>query len=394
MTVRFVLLVTLFVVGASLSAPMVAAEDPQLNAHAPTKTLVAGSETALTVQLVNIAEPEGRQPEAAQAVRATLQAGDAPVTVKSGTTAVSQIPNGGVSQVDFQVEVDADAEPGTYQLPVEVRYQHDGTTHVRTYEVTVEIEGQARFAVENVESDLAVGDDGSVTFTVTNVGHEVARDAVVRYADQGRNLHFDEVEYALGDLKPGESTNVTFSGEVSEGSSDGPRRLSYVVEYDTDGGKTVESDPLHARVSVGEKQSLFSVSPADATVEAGSGRAISFEVKNEGEETVRNVNAKLFVNAPLSSSDDEAYVAALEPGESATVTFKVAAGGSALAKSYPVSVDFQYDTPEGDTELSDTYRVPIDVTGTDDSGLPVSVIAGVVVVGLATVIGWTWRRRR
>jgi hypothetical protein len=394
MTARSILLVTLFVVGASIAAPMVAAEDPELSAYAPIRTLDAGSETAVTVQFVNTAEPEGNQPEVARAVRATLEAGDAPLSVKSGTTAVGEIPNGGVSQADFQVEVDADAEPGTYQLPVEVRYQHDGLTYVRTYEVTIDVEGQARFAVENVESDLSVGEDGSVTFAVTNVGHEVARDAVVRYTGESRNLHFDEVEYAVGDLEPGESTNVTFSGEVSEGAGDGPRRLSYVVEYDTDDGEARTSDPLHARATVGEKRSLFSVAPTDATVEAGSGRAISFEVTNEGEETARNVNAKLFVGDPLSSGDDEAYVAELAPGESASITFQVAASDGALAKSYPVSLDFQYDTEDGDTKLSDTYRAPIDVTRSDDSGLPVSVVAGVVAVGVATILGWTWRRRR
>lgn len=393
MTARTALFVTLFVVGASLSAPMIAAEDPQLSAYAPTKTLVAGTETAFTVQLVNTAEPENRQPEVARAVRATLEAGDAPVTVKSGTTAVGEIPNGGVAQADFQVEVDDGAEPGTYRLPVEVRYQHDGLQDVRTHEVTVEIEGQAQFAVENVESDLSVGEDGSVTFAVTNVGHEVANDAVVQYVGESTNLHFDEVEYAVGDLGPGESTNVTFTGEVGDEVGDGPRRLSYVAEYDTDDGEARTSNPLHARVTVGEKRSLFSVTPADTTVEAGAGRAIGFEVTNEGERTIRNVNAKLFVDAPLSSNNDEAYVDALEPGGSATVTFHVAADGEALAKSYPTSLDFQYDTPDGDTELSDTYRAPIDVTRSDDSGLPVSVVAGLVAVGLAVAVGWTWRRR-
>lgn len=392
---RSVILVTLFVVAASLAAPMVAADDPDLSVYAPTKTLVAGSETTLTVQLVNTAEPENRQPEAARAVRVTLGAGDAPLSVKSGTTAAGEIPNGGVGQVDFQVEVDNGAEPGSYDLPVKVRYQHDGLTYIEDYHVTVEIEGQARFAVENAQSDLSVGEDGDVEFTVTNVGHETAHDAVVQYTGESRNLHFDEVEYAVGNLEPGESTTATFSGEVSEGAGDGPRRLNFVVQYDTEDGEPRKSDPVHARITVGEKTSLFSVTPTDATVEAGSGRAISFEVTNDGQKTVRDINAKLFVNAPLSSSDDEAYIDELGPGESATVIFQVAASGPALAKSYPVSVDFQYDTVEGDTKLSDTYRQPIDVTQPEDTGLPVTfLVAGAVAVGVVTVLGWTWRRRR
>ena len=393
MTTRTILFVTLLIVGSALAVPALA-EDPDLNAYAPGRTLEAGAETAITVQLVNTADHGGRQNEVARAVRATLESGDAPLTVKSGTTAVPEIPNGGMSQAEFQIEVDSDAEPGIYELPVEVRYTHDDTTRTRTLSVTVEIEGQAQFEVQNTESDLSVGDDGTVTFTVENVGHEIANDAVVRYTGESQNLHFEETEYALSELQPGESKNVSYSVEVSTDSGDGPRRLPFVVEYENSAKETVESSPMYAHVNVSEKRELFGVTPQDTRVTAGSGKAITFEVTNRGEDTVRDINAKLFVNAPLSSSDDEGYISELPPGESATVTFQVAAGASALEKPYPVSVDFQYDTENGETKLSDTYRLPIEVTKPEESDLPVtSIAAGLVVLALAASLGWTWRRR-
>ena len=63
----------------------------------------------------------------------------------------------------------------------------------------------------------------------------------------------------------------------------------------------------------------------------------------------------------LTSSDDEAFIDRLESGETETITFAISAGGSALSKSYPVSLDFQYDDADGDTLLSDTYQVPVTV---------------------------------
>lgn len=507
MTSRTTVLVAIFVVASIAAAPTASADDPEFSAYPAQDTLVPGTESELTVQLVNAREGDDRV-ETARVVRATLGSDDAPVSIQSGTVVVEQIPGGGVAPISFQVAVDAGAAAGTYQLPLDLTYEHGSETTTETVDVTVEIERRAQFqvvetdadatvgdtgtisvtlenvgeetahdaratftsqsadvafgeasstsrflgAVEpgetvttevsvgvaedakehayslgvevafeddggmaktsrslsvgfvpapeqrftfgNVDSDLRVGEERTLTLTVENRGPKTAHDAVVRYVGEGPNVHHEETEYAVGDLEPGESAEVTFEIEVSDGAGAGPRQLTYVVEYDNDDGNTRQSDPLRAQVDVAEKRQLFDVTPNDARVGSGSSTAIEFEVTNRGEESVRDVNAKLFVNDPLSSSDDEAYVSELAPGESTTITFQVAASDSALQKSYPVSVDFQYDTPDGDTELSDTYRVPVEVTRPEDSDVPIRLfVAGIVAVGVVAVLGWTWWRR-
>ena len=100
----------------------------------------------------------------------------------------------------------------------------------------------------------------------------------------------------------------------------------------------------------------------------------------------------MFADSPISVEDDEAFIAGLEPGESETVAFSLGAGGNALAKDYPVSIDFQYDESDGDTKLSRTYELPVSVeaSGGDRSlSLPL-VGAGLLV--LAAGGGYLYRR--
>jgi hypothetical protein len=72
----------------------------------------------------------------------------------------------------------------------------------------------------------------------------------------------------------------------------------------------------------------------------------------------------------------------LDPGESKTVRFSIGASGGALAKNYPVSVDFQYDEPDGDTKLSDTYRLAVAVEETEESGPPLVLVGALVLTVL------------
>jgi hypothetical protein len=104
------------------------------------------------------------------------------------------------------------------------------------------------------------------------------------------------------------------------------------------------------------------------------------------------VEAKAFVQSPLSSDDDEGIVPALAPGDSATFVIGLSAGESALEKAYPVSIDFQYELPDGDTEVSQTYRVPVTVDRPERRGssfLPITVGA-LAMTGLGLFV---WLRR-
>jgi len=101
----------------------------------------------------------------------------------------------------------------------------------------------------------------------------------------------------------------------------------------------------------------------------------------------------LFTDDPLSSDDNEAFAASLEPGESTTMTFTLSAAGGATIKTYPVSLDFRYDDADGDSQLSDTYRAAVTLTQ-GGGGLPLgTILVAVVVIGVIAG-GVAYYRRR
>ena len=315
---------------------------------------------------------------------------------ETASTFVGEWPAGETRTVSVEGNLAQGSDRRSYPLSATVSYE-DGDGEDAASEplrVGVSPRVESRFAVSDVESTLAVGEEGTVTGTVVNEGGSTARNAVLVLSADTRNLEPVETEYSLGDLEAGGSAEFSFDVEVSESAAGGPRQLDFTVRYRDRNNEVVESDQIDARVDVGPKRDTFSVVPANATLEAGSSGQLRLEVTNQGDEPLSDISAKLFANDPIATGDDEAFIDRLEPGESDTIVFGVSAAGSALEKSYPVSLDFQYDDADGDTLLSNTYQVPVQVTEPeDDGGPPILLIAAVVVV-VAGVGYYLYRRRQ
>ncbi|MBS3760151.1 MAG: hypothetical protein KGY43_01585, partial [Halodesulfurarchaeum sp.] len=176
-----------------------------------------------------------------------------------------------------------------------------------------------------------------------------------------RSLHPTQTEVAVGDLDPGKSASATYEILVDEETTPTDRRLTVHFEYEDPNGDRQRADPKTVRVDVKPEQPVYEVETVDTTVAAGETGTITIGVTNTDSETVNSVNAKAYTDAPISISDDSAFISELKPGESTTVTLQVSAPGTTLMKDYPISLDFQYDQPDGDTLLTDTYDVPITV---------------------------------
>jgi hypothetical protein len=296
--------------------------------------------------------------------------------------------------LNYTVAVRSDAALRSYSLSATVDYR-DPDGIARTSEsMTVGLRParEQSFALRNVSATLRVGEDGTFSGTVVNRGPDVARQPVVLFRSSNPNVNVESNEYALETLAPDESGDFAFDLSVSESAGASTQQFNVTVRYRNERGDLRASDALQERVVVDPRRDRFGVAAVDGTVVAGQPTTLQLRVTNRGDEPLRNVEAKAFVQSPLSSDDDEAIVSTLDPGETTTITVGLAAGGSALEKAYPVSVDFQYELPDGDTQVSRTYRVPVTVEQRADGGPPVVpiAVAGVVllVAGLAL---YRWR---
>jgi hypothetical protein len=251
------------------------------------------------------------------------------------------------------------------------------------------------FDVRNLTSTLRVGDEGTLEGRVVNTGETSADDVVVNFETSNPNINPLETEYALGNLDPGESATFAFDAEVTDSADAGPRLVTFGVRYRNGAGERREAESLDRRAEVEPDRKSFALRGVNASFEPGDSGEMRVELTNNRNETVRDVSAKLFADAPVSASNSEAFVSELGPGESETLTFGVGVAGDAIAdKTYPVKMDFRYETPDGDAQISQTYQVPVQVTPAEDDGGLLGgngLLVGVLLVG---VIGTVLYLRR
>ncbi|MFC7045756.1 COG1361 S-layer family protein [Halobacteriaceae archaeon GCM10025711] len=300
---------------------------------------------------------------------------------------------GEVKNIDYRVALSPDAERRSYSIGTRISYKDPDGIRQRSENLTASITPgvEQEFALENVTSSLRVGDTGVLRGTVVNTGPQPVTQPVVAFTTENPNLEVTESVYAIDDLAPGERANFSFDVEVTDAAEPGSRQFSFAVRYRNANDDQRESDPLLTRVAVEPERDSFVVEVVNGSAAAGATDRLQLRVTNNRSEVVRDVSAKLFVNDPVTSDDDEAFVSRLEPGESTTMSFSVSVAGDAALKDYPASLDFQYDTPDGDTRLSRTYKVPVTVTESEGGGLPfLGLLAGGVLVGAVVFV--TYRR--
>ncbi|GAA0247580.1 hypothetical protein GCM10009000_074490 [Halobacterium noricense] len=319
---------------------------------------------------------------------------------------VSEWATGEDVRVEYQVTASNDTVGGSYPFSISVSYGEDGSRNQTESQLIGVIPApEQSFSLTDVNSTLRVGDEGVVTGSVTNEGPQVAENAVLVLRSQGENVFPRETEYALGTLESGESEPIRYRVDVSDDTDRGPRQFSFVVRYQNQDGDSRQSKPLETMVRVAPQRDEFVVEPRTESVEQGSSSTVSLVVTNNDDRTLRNIDARAFVDSPLTLEEDQAFIARLEPNESATIAFSLSAEGGALAGTYPMSIDFQYERPDGESQLSDTYEVPVRVTESEGNDLlsflsggillPLILVLGVVLVGVGGFVALRrWRGGR
>jgi hypothetical protein len=333
---------------------------------------------------------------------------------------LSELAPGETHTTSVDVGATGEATRGSYPVGARVVYRNEnevrGASNPMQLGVTVRPERQ--FALQNLTAHrLRVGeDDAVVTGRIVNRGPAPARNAVVTLATGSAGpsagtsasaaagavpaataagpVTVVAPESSVGTLAPGESRRVRFRVSVSGDADPGSQMFVARVEYENAAGDVRRStSPLRQSLRVHPEQDTITVRDVNSTVTAGGSGLVRVTIENTGSRPISEANAKLFVNDPLSSSDNEAFLGRLEAGETRTVVFKLSASSQAVAKEYAGSIEVRYEDADGDTELTDGLQVGLPVRG-DDGGVPIPfVTAGVGVLGLSGLV-FVYQRRR
>ncbi|MFD1597544.1 COG1361 S-layer family protein [Halobellus rarus] len=367
-------------------------EEPEFSVSDVETSVGPGSSGDATLEIENTGT------KTAYGAEATITGGSGVVIGgESAEEVLGDLEPGDSVRVTVNAEIaESVSESGAKPLDVAFTYDDEDGVEQDGDSVTASLAPAAEqtFAVSEVRSSLRVGETNTLSGTITNTGPNTADNAVVTFEDPGPTVTPIETEVAVGSLDPGESAAFEFDVEVTSSSTGGPRQFELGVRYWDQDNTAQQSDTLPTRAEVGAESPEFDVEPVNGTLGAGSGDEFRVTVTNTREYTVSDVSAKIYTDSPLSTSDDEAFIDSLEPGESTEIVFQVSADSDATAKLYPVKMDFQYDDDDGDTIVSDTYQVPLDVTEpTDSGGLPIIPIAVALLI-LAAAGGFLYYRRQ
>jgi hypothetical protein len=340
-------------------------------------------------------------PNRATMVTVGLQAGDAPVTVKSDPRMIGEIPGGSTAEVPFTIRINSDAPPGQYNLPVQVGYTYlyfveqigndDAIYHYRTSNETMELPLTIRAEVnpevlEVIPEDLYSGGEGYVTLKIENTGYLEGRDTVAKISRSGSSPVIPMTSSVfIGNFPPGAIADCRYKVKISGGAGAQSYPLDLIVTYQDQDKDTVDADVVSAGVPVKGKIGFTVVSPA-AMMKPGDSKTLEVVYENTGAGTVYSAQARLSATAPFSSTTDTATLGDLAPGERATALFKVSLDKSATIKDFGLDSEVRYRDAIGNNLISEPLKVQVTVEpreGIDrvlSNPILMSIIGAVVVI--------------
>ncbi len=354
--------------------------------------VAAGESGPITLQLQNTGET-------VRDARLQIASSDPKLTFSGENSIVTYVglwEHGETRTFSYTANIGDRGDIRPYPVSASVTYRtSDGETRSSEPAVTGINPRLKRFDVENIQSTLAVGEERTLRGQIVNTGETRVRNAVVVFESSSQTVNPIETEYRIGTLGPGERAPFSFDIDISDTAAGGPRQFTMQVRYRDANDDVRQSDPLDVKADIDNKRDAFRVEAVKASFEKGETGAFRLRVTNTGNQTISDISAKLFTSDPLASDDDEAFIPELAPGESSRIVFELSVGQGAMTKIYPAELDFQYDDVDGDTLLSDTYKVPVQVTEPSGDGpSPLFLVGIVLVVLLAAGGGYYWFRIR
>lgn len=336
-------------------------------------------------------------PTTAKMVQVGLSAGDAPVIIKSDTQNVGDLLSQGRVPVRISAKITQDATEGEYQLPVSVGYTYlasaeqpaadvlrSGYKTVNlTFPVTIRIKPQVTISVINSSGEnLSVGTSGYLDLTVVNNGTDDGKKATLTLLRNGNSpvIPIDSSIY-IGDFPRDQSVSCRYKVAISSDAGAQTYPVDVAVTYENRYGDTVTSASRTVGVPVAGKL-VFSVVSDPATVTSGDGNTITVRYRNDGAITAYQVQSQLSAVDPFTSSDNTAFLGDVRPGEVATAHYRIAAGSGAAPGNYTLDTEIRYRDAQDNSQVSDTFRVPVLVAAPPASGRLVSMLPSFIVIVL------------
>lgn len=144
-----------------------------------------------------------------------------------------------------------------------------------------------------------------------------------------------------------------------------------------------------------KKEPYFQITEVKGELHPGEKGMLYVTYSNTGEEPAKDATVRVSASDPFSTTDDQAYLGALNPGESAVAVFNVDVDETATPKPYSLNSEILYEDADGHDQISDSIKVNTEVLPAEKSKLPgYQFTTGVVFMVLAACFIMLTRNRQ
>jgi hypothetical protein len=351
-------------------------------------------------------------------ITATLTSASSSIEVLGGEAPLGTLSRGmsTIQPITFQLYVEKDAEPGTYQLDLKFEYQYlkdvdwlnPGETtpqfdfhwgnRVQEEEISITVVGTYFSAVVTQTEGIRAGATGTMTLDIKNSGAHEAYDVTAEIIPGSSVSPIGQASF-LGDMPGDSSVTTQLRASVSSEAIAQNSSVDILINY-----KDARDVPRQSLLTIGvmiKAKLSFEVRTAqvEGALTPGSKRVITISIVNAGnyeaDDAVARINiVNPFATAPFSTTDDTAFIGTLQPGETGLAKFSISVDSDAMPESYMLEVQVEYFDSLGNSYTSDTVRATVTVeqpSGLSTLDIILISVAGVVVI--LVIIGISRRRR-
>ncbi len=251
---------------------------------------------------------------------------------------------------------------------------------------TLEINLVNKGVIEGFRSEIDAIDDEEIKLQELEKQYESDRTTAIGIVS---TLHSQDPEIKVksgsqeaGTLRSGEqtATPVPFDIEISKNAKAGIYKLEMEVKYAYQenvqvGGRLSNETLINREIGLWyevntqkitipikvKDEADFSIVDVKSDLRPNDEGILQVTYKNQGEMTAKDTTVRITVADPFSTTDDQAYLGLVEPGESKVAIFRVDVSEYAIPKTYPIISQIRYEDTDGHDRLTSTMRVETEV---------------------------------
>jgi len=130
----------------------------------------------------------------------------------------------------------------------------------------------------------------------------------------------------------------------------------------------------------------FSIINVTGDLRAGKEGLLYVTYKNMGELPVKDATVRISVSNPFSTTDDQAFIGSMGPGESSTAKFKLKVDGTATSKMYGINSEIKYEDIDGHEQITDNIKISIETSPAGSVFENVMKYAGIIIMMVLAII--------